>query len=469
MRFLIFLFIFELFFGFNGKWLVLGGVSARHWLFAVVLCAVYGKALYFFVKKVIGKRKQGEKLWQIIVAELSSFSKFDWCLLVFVLLHSIWIVLIPYTQMSIYPNALKESLSSCLCVMFMALYFPGVYLLRNGQVEWKKYRNFVIGCVVTLAMWHVLLYILERIQWQQDHTKYFMERVFDWWENVVHGRCELPTILMPKYAVRIIYGCNVLLLLSFYFVVGQRKKIYLAWLLLGVLALFTTGTRALLVGALAGGVAYLIADGLVHKWNREKIKKVILKTCAVLAFALILDGVCFQGMNVTRLLASFSVSSEVIESGEVEILTWESTEYSAESEIRGTTNSNSTRVLQIKYYISKFLEKPLLGHGFAMQTEIDRDLQGLVYLCKVGVVGILMCLCLFLIFLRKILNMERKEKGSGLPALYLVVAILMDIQFQMMFGVLTMGMALFMFLDLEQKELEIQRRTNEVSDLRVND
>lgn len=364
MKFLIYIFILELFFGFNGKLLVFGGVSIRHWLFAIVLIFTYGKAFFTFSKKWKKEKESSIAFTKFLKEELLSFSYFDMVLLCFLLLHAIWIVWIPYTKLDIIPEALNIAISSGLSISIMALYFPAVYLLRNEKIEWNKYRKFVIGCFIGISVLHIVIYVLERIQWQYDHSYYFMERVFDAWERLVNGHCEMPQIVMPAYAVRIIYGCNIFILMSFYFIIGKTKKKYFLWCLLNIVALFTTGTRSLILGIVVGIFATLCLDYCIHKWNKDILKKCIMKMGIILLVSLLMDSILFQGMNVTRMLSSFSVSEEVLEQGNPQSLEWTSSEYSIESEIRGTTNSNSTRILQVRELVKKFMEHPFIGHGF---------------------------------------------------------------------------------------------------------
>lgn len=467
MRFLIMLFIFELFFGFNGKWLVLGGISVRHWLFVVVLCAVYGKALCFFVKK--RKKEKEESFTKYLRNELRSFKAFDWFLAAFAVLHSIWILIIPYLQQENNPGALSYAISSGLCITLLLLYFPVVYLLRNGQVPWKMYVKFTMGCCVALAVLHPALYLLETIQWNNDHTKYFMERVFEAWGNLVGGRYEQQVILMPFYSVRIIYPFTVFIVMSFYFIIGKKQKRYVWWTLLNIVALLATGTRSHSLSVLVGICAFGLLNILLHRLTKQDVKRSFLLGAGVVLFILVVDTMAFRGMNVTRMFATFEVSEEVLKQGEAQSLTWEDTEYSPEKEIRGTANSNSTRLVLIRSLWKKILERPFLGHGFTLP---ECDMQGLNYIAKVGLVGVLLWISFLIVLLKRVIRMEKQVRGSGFPAIYLVTAILSDTMLQCVFGSLTMAAAVFLFLDMEYKELEIKQRrnnTNEISDLCIND
>lgn len=456
MRVIIYFFILELFFGLNGKWLVLGGISIRHWLFAVVLCLTCGKALYHLIQRYRASKKEQVTLGSFLLNELRQFRKFDWVFLLFLVSQLFWIVILPYIDNKLIPGALISAMKDGACIAITLLYFPTVYLLRIGKVDWKKYRGFVIGCCIASGVWHLLIYIAEVIQWQTDHSVYFMERVLNAWSVFVGGRCEPNLVIMPVYSVRILYTCSIFMLFAFYFILGKSKKKYWLWSLLSLLAIYTTGTRALLVALMAGLIVYFVADGVIWRYSAKQWKELFLRGIFVVLIAILADVALFEGRSVTRLMSSFSFTQEVLEEGQPRVLEWTSSEYSTESEIRGTTNSNSTRILEIKYYVGKFLEKPILGHGFSLQSDMDRDMQGLVYLTKVGIVGMLFCLGFFLCFAKRVLRMEKAQKGSGLPALYLVVAILTDIQFQTMFCSLTVAMAVFMFLDLEEKELQIE-------------
>lgn len=453
MKILIYFFILELFFGFNGKLLVFGGISIRHWLFAIVLVFIYGKAFFVFLKKWEEEKLSAKMFSKFLKGELRSFSNFDIVLFCFLLLHFIWIIWIPYTKLDIIPEALNIAISSGISISIMALYFPAVYLLRNENIEWENYRKFVIGCFIGISVLHIVIYVLERIQWQYDHSYYFMERVFDAWERLVNGHCEIPQILMPAYAVRIIYGCNIFILMSFYFIIGQTKKKYILWALLSIVALFTTGTRSLILGIVVGIFATLYLDYCIHKWNKDTLKKCIMKIGIVFVVSIFIDSMIFQGMNVTRILSSFSVSEEVLEQGNPQSLEWTSSEYSIESEIRGTTNSNSTRILQVRDLVKKFMEHPFIGHGFVLNV---CDMQGISYIVKVGLFGVLLWVIFLATLLSRVIKMEKREKGSAIAVVYIVVAVLVDVQLQCMFGSLVMAMAVFLFLDMEYKENKLQ-------------
>ena len=162
-----------------------------------------------------------------------------------------------------------------------------------------------------------------------------------------------------------------------------------------------------------------------------------------------MDSILFQGMNVTRVLSSFSVSEEVLEQGYAQRLEWTSTEYSIENEVRGTTNSNSTRILQVKELVKKFMEHPFIGHGFVLS---GYDMQGVSYIAKVGLFGVFLWGIFLVTLLFRVIKMEKRERGSAIAVVYIVVAVLVDVQFQCMFGSLVMAMAVFLFLDMEYRE-----------------
>lgn len=449
MRIIVYLFILELCFGLNGKLLVIRGISVRHWLFAITLVCVCAKAIKCLVTKWENVGKEKKSVGDFIIGEIKTFKKFDAVLLAFMLLHIVWIIIIPSMQLSRNPEALRRGVTSGLSTAIMALYFPSVYLLRNGQVSWGKYRKFVKGCFVAVAVLHVILYVLEKLQWDYDHSVYFMERVFSWWEDLVGGNCQLPRIMMPKYAVRIIYTFNVCILMSFYFIIGKKEKRYFLWMVLEIVALLTTGTRSMILGAVMGVAVFYMLEFLLHGLEGKKIKELIIRCSLIIIIAVAIDFALFQGMNTTRLEASFSVSEDVLAQGKVQQLEWTSSEYSTENELRGTTNSNTTRILQVKELWGKFQEKPLFGHGFEFGVY---DMQGVAYLAKTGLVGIFAWVIFLAVLLKRIICMEKKQKGSALSAAFLVAAVLIDVMLQSVFGSLVMSMAVFLFLDLEEKE-----------------
>ena len=101
------------------------------------------------------------------------------------------------------------------------------------------------------------------------------------------------------------------------------------------MALFTTGTRSLILGTVVGVFVTLCLDYCIHKWDKDTLKKCIAKMGIVLVVSILMDSMLFQGMNVTRILSSFSVSEEVLEQGSPQSLEWTSSEYSVECSSHG--------------------------------------------------------------------------------------------------------------------------------------
>ena len=198
MKFLIYALMIEFFFGLNGRQLLIGDEPIRSVLYYSAVFLLCVKGVYYLFQRIKMHRKQGFFFLQALWKEVKIFKPFDIILAIFLLLHAIWIFLIPYMQLVENPSAMQEAYNSALPIVYMAIYFPTVYLIRIGKVEWEKYKKLAIFGCVAIGFVHLFLYVGESIQRTIDPS-------ICWKELLWHGIILLVvTVTLQKYLCRFI-------------------------------------------------------------------------------------------------------------------------------------------------------------------------------------------------------------------------------------------------------------------------
>ena len=456
MRLLIYALMIEFFFGLNGRQLIIYEEPIRSILYYSSVLAVCGKGLYYLCVRMKVHKENGMTAWKAFLAEVKVFQLIDWLFGILLLSHVVWVFILPYMQRNENPTAMFDAYQNALPMVYTAIYFPAVYLIRVGKVNWKKYRDFAIFGCVTIGMIHLVLFVGETIQKATDPSIYFLEKIQIMWHDFVGGHSEPSEVFMPIYSVRVIQNFNLFIPMSFYFIVGRKGKCYWLWSMINILALFTISARSHIVGIIAGVGVFCLLEWMICHYTKEQWKALGKKIVILSLFALLADTIIFEGRNITRMASSFLVNETVLETGQKERLSYDSSEYSTEYEIRGARNSNSTRILELRNGINKFLEKPFLGHGFALKS---LDMQAVMYIARTGLTGVgLWGICLSYLF-RKVYKLEREKRKGVLPVCYFFTAILVDSVFQYVFSPVVMVGIVFVMLDLAYKTTEASDRT----------
>lgn len=454
MRFLIYALMTDFFFGLNGRQIIIGDESVRSILYyssVIVICCKGFYHLYFRMKEHM--KQEGMKFWKAFLTEVKVFRLVDLLFAILVGAHVIWVFIMPYMQLDENPNAMFYAYVRAHPIVYTAIYFPAVYLIRIGKVDWKKYRNFAIFGCVAIGVIHLVLYVGENIQKAVDPSVYLLKKIQLIWHDFIGGHSDPSEVFMPVYSVRVIQNFNLFIPMSFYFIIGRKGKRYWLWSMLNILALFTIGARSHIVAIIAGVCVFCLFEWMIEHYTKEQWKALCKKAVCLVIFALLADVAIFQGRNITRLASSFLVNEEVLATGEKERLYYDSSEYSAEYEIRGARNSNSTRILEIKQSIEKFLEKPILGHSFTLQSI---DMQAVVYVARTGLVGVsLWVICISYLF-RNVYRLEKEKHAGVLQVCCFFTTILADSVFQYVFSPVVIAGIVFVMLDFAYNSTERQ-------------
>lgn len=451
--------VIELFLGFRGRVLIIGDLPVRYLLIMLQISILYVRMSVCIFERaksnkvgMISQIKQDVKL--LGLGELSMFC--------FILLNLIWIVVIPYirqTQMS-------QVIRDVNYLLLLLLYFPAVYLIRIHELQWKKFRKVVMVYTGAIVLLHIVFYIGETWQKAHDPSIYFVQRILDVWSDFVHGHCYFDSIMMPKYSVRIIYVFNYVLLLAFYFLMDVKKR-WIRWggVLLSVMALLTTGTRTVILAPLIGLCGYYLIYNFTIGYKKRMWKRHLGTVVCVIVVTCVIDFVGFQGRTLIRMSKSFTISDEVLANQTYETLTYSDASYSKENEIRGTVNSNTTRILELRHIIKNYKNHPLFGYGFGsmgevndsiVQDESDTDIQGITLLVKGGIIGCLVWAGYIIFLVYEAILQAKKGNEKSLRFLFLLISIGFSCMLNITIQTFTIYMLLYGYLESKYQENELQ-------------
>lgn len=448
MKVIVLITVLEIIFGVNGRLLIIYGIPIRYILFGMITLGVYGKCLFIFWNKY---HLQKRNFLEFLKKEIVLFKYFDLVLLIFLIMNLLWVFVIPVNSGS----SVIEALYSVKYLILMVIYFPVVYLIRQDKIEWTYYRKIALIGVTLIIGLHIFLYIGESIQKEIDPSVRFAERLFAVWRKVVNGQCYFSPVLMPKYSVRIIYTFGYILFLGFYFVLNSKKLIFLIiYSSVTMLALLTTGTRTIVIAPFIGLVAFFLFRNLILK-KPLLHKRSLGYLMFLIAIMLLFDSTFFGGRTTLRLLNSYKVSSEVIDTGKMFHITYENTDYTIDKEIAGTINSNTSRVLQIKSIIESFKIRPLFGYGYGSMgvTDISKvgyyDMQGATLLMRGGLVGVSMWMAYIIYLCLYMMKQGRMGNNYCFSFIYIIVSVFLSAQLNGTLQTMTMLMILYCYLDCD--------------------
>jgi hypothetical protein len=456
MKIIVTITVLEIIFGVNGRLLIIGRIPIRYILFGLITVGAYSKFLAVFI---CNYRFQKRKFFSFLKIELKLFKLFDLILLIFLFMNLIWIFLIP----TLSGSSVHEAVSNVRYLVLMVLYFPVVYLIRQEKIVWSYYRKMVFFGVCLIIGLHVFLFIGESIQKVLDPSTHFAERLVVAWSRLVNGHCYFSPVLMPKYSVRIIYTFGYLLFLGFYFVLNAKSRLFIViYSSVTMLALLTTGTRTLIIAPFIGLIVFYLCKNFIQKkplLQRSNIGYLLFLFIIMLLF----DLTFFGNRTAIRLLNSYQVSSNVLESGKMYNITYENTDYTIDKEIAGTVNSNTSRVLQIKSIIESFKERPLFGFGYGSMGLTDTrevayyDMQGATLLMRGGLVGSGMWLAYIIYICVYMLRQGRAGNTHCYSFVFIIASVFFSAQLCGTLQTMTMLMILYCYLDCDYEITRLQK------------
>ena len=372
------IFLVELILGGSGNIVSIAGMSIRKILFALTFAC--------------------ECLYIIIFARKIKIKKLDWFVFAFIVLNIIWMTIVPYLKGTSIWTAIDDGET----VFFLALYFPTVFLIRQGELDWERIKRAFLFLTVVLALWHIVMYTLETI-----HPGIYVDYYNTFLPAITGGSFPGASPVLGFGFVRIITTTSIYLVVALFYTVGKKnKKIrHYIYIFILIVAVVTTMTRSLMISILLGFILFLIP---IHKSMRNKtwFKKLALIVAAV-AVGFIINVAYIVPMSNQYVENVYKKHDEMMENENIVISD------SEQALLQGITGQqgnvikrigsatseeeagNTLRKDQTQALLRKWKESPLVGFGYGSYTEDCIRSPEYVYLYESTVPAMLMKLGVF--------------------------------------------------------------------------
>jgi O-antigen ligase len=440
-------FLVELILGGSGNTIVLGGIAIRKILFALTFISLC--------------------LYIIVYARRITIKKIDWFVFAFLFVNVIWITIIPYIK----GTSIFTAIDDADTVFVLVLYFPTVFLIRQGAINWERIKKIFIFLTAILAVWHIVMYLLE---------SFFPGIYNNYYESF------LPTITFGLFGgestvfgygfVRIIKTTSIYLIVAFFYVLGQKEKkiscyIYMS---LFLFAIMTTMTRSLLLSGMAGLVVFLIP---IHKSmiNKQWFKKAILVVVAVVAFVAFNNIIVapiseMYVQNVYEKHLKADEEKKPLSIGEKAVIDGKAKNQEDVLDRIGSSTSkndasNKLRTQQTEALVNMWEGSPIVGFGYGSYTKdcIRNPDYPYMYeatfpslLMKLGVVGVAAWVLFIIVLLYYTFKNKYMNKKYDEFLIWLIASVSFGLSVQtnpFLFTFCGFSLILFFCLDLETGQI----------------
>jgi len=390
------LFSIEMILGYTGTLVMFGRVSIRVVLFILTFISLYGYLLYYMKKNKIRlfSKKQSSSIF-------GSFSYLDWIFLLVFVLSLISMIIIPI-KIGNFELALDEARDS---IAMMSLFFPISYLIKQKEISLNKYDKLLSVLIFILALTHIILYL-----GQLRYSTF----IFDYFRRLIailgfHGIA--PPIILGNGYVRIIYSTSILLMYGIYIYLKNFSRIKLyeyIFLLFDIVALLTTMTKSLWLGAVAGfGLFFLVSLYFnIRKKQYKDLKKTISVFIGILFLVVVLDFTLFSGIIGIRISNTFTTSSSQISDNNQNSISKfiNESEKAQKKKVvltdmdkQGAQISNDIKIEQTRKLLKEWGKSPLIGNGYgsyikdyirSVSSPFSYEMTIPALLMKIGLVGL---------------------------------------------------------------------------------
>lgn len=406
------LFLIDDILGINGYQFTIFGFGIRIILFALsvgVLC------LYCLCVLIQNRYT----LWKRIPERprlLDCLKPIDYFVAGFLIINFLWATLIPLV---IRGNRLY-ALNDFSTVLVLVLYFPCVFLIRTGHMEYGKLRKWLMPLLLLLALWHTVMYIGEVI------APGFYEGYYDFIDIISLGTAVRTDVIFGFGITRIIQVTSIFLIPAIFLVLEQfgKKRWYFGVpaLALVLFAILITYTKSIWYGILAG-LLVAMAGILIFQKDKLTRKQILAFGLALVVFFCIFNfgflhnTVISRSLNSARPDSLSGIDQQIADlrsqldsmqldpsNPSMDDETWEKLQDQLESlthqrqDVAGTAEANSLRAKQNEVLLDKWSESKWLGFGYGAYAEdcIRNESFPFMYeslipalLMKLGIVGML--------------------------------------------------------------------------------
>ena len=261
------LFLIELILGGSGNIISIHGIAIRKILFFLAFISLC--------------------LYLLIFARNIKIKKIDWFIAIFLVLNIIWMTIVPLLKNSSISMAIDDADT----LFVLILYFPTVFLIRQGVFSIGKIKDIFISLTIILAIWHIVMYVLGSFfpGIYLDYFNYFLP-------TITFGLFKAVTPGFTYVYVRVITTTSIYLIVAFFYVLGEKKGIrQYIYLFILTFAIMTTMTRSLFISAIVGLLIFLIPTykAFVKKEWLKKLRLVV----SVLIIAILINTFIFAPLS----------------------------------------------------------------------------------------------------------------------------------------------------------------------------
>jgi len=348
--------------GLNGYQFTVAGKSIRIILFVLtvgVLC-LYSCFVLWKEHIPLVRRKNGS------VSLLGLLRPLDWWVAAFLVGNGLWATAVPLLVRGNMTFGLKDFST----VLVLALYFPIVFLIRTGYLNFVRLESLFYWCTVLLAGWHGLMYVGDVL------FPGFYASYYDFIDLISFGTAVRSEVVFGYGIVRIIQVTSLFLLPGVFLAlrrIVRGKYLHFFSLALFLFALCVTYTKSIWFGFVAGFLLCLIPTALLTKEKVLRLRCLAVLLFAVLFVALlnftVFGGTVFsRAFNTVRPDTSIADLREELENLSTDDERYEEL-YNQLLDAQGTALSNDIRAQQNRYLLAEWKTSPLWGRGYGAYAE----------------------------------------------------------------------------------------------------
>ncbi|MBO5321494.1 MAG: O-antigen ligase family protein [Clostridia bacterium] len=449
------LFLIDDILGLNGYQFTVGGIGIRILLFCITTVVLFSYCLLVAYKEKMSifKRKTGEKFFFDYIKPL------DYIVAGFLCLNFVWATVVPMVVRGETSFGIKDFST----ILVLILYFPIVFLMRTGRIEYKKFEKIIYFLLILLAFWHSVMYIGETI-----HTGFY-ESYYDFIDIISFGTAVRTDVVLGFGITRIVQVTSPMLLLggalsAKYVVKGKYWN--LIPLAVFLYAICITYTKSIWLGYATGIAIYLIGSLFVrsNKTHKYRLASVI---CFMISVTVALNYVAFNNTIFQRLINSAPSANSTTEMQKVQDLYEKLNEINehdsdgdelnedsqkekekllseikekenAIKDIEGTKSANEQRQKQTGALLNKWKQSKWVGFGYGAYAEdcIRNETAPYMYesvfpamMMKLGLVGLIPWVILIIAaIVTAVTNFWKKDKKTLLWWVGMSVAFGMAVQ-----------------------------------------
>ena len=449
------LFIFELFFGYSGKMIMLKNVSIRQFLFAGTFASLYLYCFYLIFLKFRDTKLHNKTLKNRFLSLFPKVCILDTSCLLVLLSTVFFSTVIPLINGNSLSLA-KNEVFSFLLMLF--LFFPLSFLIKEKHINLKKKKKYIYYLVFFLSLIHIVLFV------GQDINSYFIYNYFFFLNTILGKTSIFPTIMLGHAGVpRVFFTTSIFLLIGMYFSLkklGKYKLFDHIYLAVNILAIVSTISISLWCGILIGLITYFIISfrNFKKKKKKKKLKTFFLFLAEISAFVVISNYTIFNNRVFHHFGNSFVYenNSDYSKDDEFKEKIKEKFKNNAAAyyDREGSLISNNIKIKQIQLLLRKWMKKPILGYGYGSYLEnfVRSDESPFSYemvffslLMKVGTLGILFWIFLIFSLIYIKYKYRKKEEYDYFCWLFLVFSFFITVQTNpLIFN--SVGMAFLLFI-----------------------